>query len=81
MGLPSLGPSGLPELIADSWDDYVDKATHLTADFEALDTLRSRVLAGFEASPTRDEVGFTRNLEAAFRQMFASWCAEVGAHG
>ena len=36
---------GLPELIADDWDDYVSKALALTEDFAALDALRARVPA------------------------------------
>jgi hypothetical protein len=28
-----------------------------------------------EASPLRDEAGFTRDLEAAYRAMWQNWCA------
>ncbi len=75
IGVPVVLPCGLPELIAEGWDDYVDKALALTADHRALDALRAKVRPGFDASPYRDEVGFTRNLEAVFRQMFARWLA------
>jgi protein O-GlcNAc transferase len=73
LGVPAILPCGLPELIADGWDDYVDRALSLTADFEALNALRAKTRAGFDASPYRDEVGFTRHLEDVFRQMFARW--------
>jgi predicted O-linked N-acetylglucosamine transferase (SPINDLY family) len=33
--------------------------------------MRSR----FDASPLRDEAGFTRELEAAYRAMWRDWCA------
>lgn len=77
IGVPVVLPCGLPELIAEGWDDYVAKAVALTADPQALDGLRARVRPGFEASPYRDEVGFTRNLEGIFRQMQARWLAET----
>jgi protein O-GlcNAc transferase len=75
IGVPVVLPCGLPELIADDWDDYVARALALTADHQALDALRAKVRPGFDASPYRDEVGFTRNLEEVFRQMFARWLA------
>ena len=64
---------GIPELVADGWDAYVERAIELTADVEALDRLRSRVRPAYDASPYRDEAGFTRTLEDAFRQMYARW--------
>jgi predicted O-linked N-acetylglucosamine transferase (SPINDLY family) len=73
IGVPVVLPCGLPELIADGWDDYVARALALTADVRALDALRAKVRPAFDASPYRDEVGFTRNLEGVYRQMFTKW--------
>lgn len=73
IGVPVVLPCGLPELIANDWDDYVGRAVNLTADVEALDVLRRKTRAGFETSPYRDEEGFTRNLESVFRQMYSRW--------
>lgn len=64
---------GAPELVAESWDDYVDKALALTDDTGALDALRRKVRSGFENGPFRDEPGFTRRIEADFRAMFDRW--------
>jgi predicted O-linked N-acetylglucosamine transferase (SPINDLY family) len=75
IGVTVLLPCGLPELVADSWDDYVARALNLTADVEALNALRAKTRAAFDASGYRDEVGFTRRLEDIFRQMFARWLA------
>lgn len=75
IGVPVVLPCGLAELIADGWDDYVAKALALTADHNALDALRAKVRPGFDASPYRDEAGFTRNLEDVFRQMYSRWLA------
>jgi protein O-GlcNAc transferase len=64
---------GIPELVADGWDAYVERALELTANVEALNGLRARVRPAFDASPYRDEAGFTRILEDAFRQMYTRW--------
>lgn len=69
----TVAPLGIPELVAEDWDAYVDRALSLTADVEALDRLRARIRPAFDASSYRDEAGFTRTLESAFRQMFARW--------
>lgn len=71
--LPLLLPCGLGELVVDSWDDYVAKALELADDVQALDALRARVRPGFDNSSYRDEVGFTRRLEADYRRMFQRW--------
>ena len=70
IGVHCLLPAGLPELVAQSWDDYVARAVALTVDVEALDRLRQRVRPGFEASAHRDEAGFTRRFEATLRRVF-----------
>jgi len=69
IGIQGVAVSGMPDLVADSWDDYVVKALAVTADLDTLSALRARVVPGFEASALRDEVGFTRRLEGVFRQM------------
>jgi predicted O-linked N-acetylglucosamine transferase (SPINDLY family) len=71
--LPLLLPCGLGELVVDDWNAYVQRALELTADVAALDALRSRVRPAFDASPYRDEVGFTRGLVADYRRMFQRW--------
>lgn len=77
IGLNTVIACGLPELIAESWDDYVQRALDFTADAAALDALRARVRPGFEASPFRDEAGFVRRLEDSFREMFERWAADA----
>ena len=72
-------PCGLPELVADGWDDYIERAHALTADFHALNALRAKTRAGYDASAYRDEAGFVRHLESVFREMFANWIAADAA--
>jgi predicted O-linked N-acetylglucosamine transferase (SPINDLY family) len=70
IGILCLEACGLPELVADSWDDYVRRAIALTKDTAALDTLRARVRPGLEAGPLCDEAGFTRRFEAKLRTLY-----------
>jgi predicted O-linked N-acetylglucosamine transferase (SPINDLY family) len=70
IGVQALRAVGAPELVAESWDDYVAKALNLAGDVAALAALRARIRPGFDASVYRDEAGFTRRLEATFREMF-----------
>ena len=63
----------LPGLIAETWDDYVAKAAALASDLDALEALRADIRPRLDASPYRDEAGFTRKIETAYREMFAAW--------
>lgn len=69
----TLRACGLDALVAPTQDAYVETAVALANDPARLDALRAQVRPGFEASPYRDEAGFTRKLEAAFEAM-------AGAH-
>jgi predicted O-linked N-acetylglucosamine transferase (SPINDLY family) len=71
--LPLLLPCGLDDLVAESWGEYVAKALALTEDVAALDAMRATIRPAFDTSPYRDEVGFTRRLEADYRRMFQRW--------
>ena len=70
IGILCVLAAGLPELVAESWDDYVARAIRLTDDVAALDALRTRVRPGLEAGPLCDEQGFVRHLEASLRDLF-----------
>jgi predicted O-linked N-acetylglucosamine transferase (SPINDLY family) len=65
---------GLEELIARSEAEYIEKAVELANDLNRLDALHRGLRARFESSPLRDETGFTRELEAAYRVMWDDWC-------
>jgi predicted O-linked N-acetylglucosamine transferase (SPINDLY family) len=66
---------GLEDLIAQSPDEYVQIAARLAGDLARLARLRAELRGRMTASPLLDFVGFTRNLESAYRQMWATWCA------
>jgi predicted O-linked N-acetylglucosamine transferase (SPINDLY family) len=68
-----LEAAGLPDLIADSPEDYVRRGLALAHDVKALDALRARVRPGFDGGRLCDEAAFTRRVEAAFGEMFDLW--------
>lgn len=76
MGYALLKNIGLPELAAENQQAYLSIAVKLASDLDRLKTLRAGMRARLSASPLRDEIGFTRNLEAAYRDMWQRWCNE-----
>ncbi|MBK9132674.1 MAG: tetratricopeptide repeat protein [Gammaproteobacteria bacterium] len=66
---------GLAELAGRDVQDYIAIAESLAADLDRLEALRSGMRARLAASPLRDEAGFTRQLEEAYRAMWRDWCA------
>ena len=69
-----LTAAGHPEWIATTEDDYVDKAVALAGDPERLAAIRANLRAELEAGPWRDERGFARRVEHAYRNMWQLWC-------
>jgi predicted O-linked N-acetylglucosamine transferase (SPINDLY family) len=74
-GISILRNVGLPELIAKDADDYVRITASLAGDLPRLAALRSSLRERIERSPIMDAPRFVRNIEAAFREMWQSWCA------
>ncbi len=70
---------GLPELVAGDEEGYRKVAVELAGDLRRLSQLRATLRQRMEASPLMDMARFTRNMEAAYRQMWRRWCAEDGA--
>ena len=70
---------GMPELIGESWEDYVAMAVALAKDIPALANLRARIRPALDASIYRDEPAFTHNMETAFLSMFDAWLAKEAA--
>ncbi|MCW0234402.1 MAG: tetratricopeptide repeat protein [Ferrovibrio sp.] len=61
---------GLPELITDNLEDYEALALALARDPARLAALRQRLAANRLTSPLFDIARFSRNLEAAYTQMW-----------
>ena len=69
-GYALLNCVGLPELCADSEAAYAEMALSLASDLPRLDRLRRSLRARIQGSPLRDEAGFARDLEQAYREMW-----------
>lgn len=66
----------LDELVAQSEDEYVKIAQSLAQDPDRLASLRASLRERLARSPLCDEKGRTRQIERAYRWMWAKWCAE-----
>ncbi|MCC6301855.1 MAG: tetratricopeptide repeat protein [Gammaproteobacteria bacterium] len=74
-GYALLKQLGLEALVARSEAEYVSIAVELASDRARLARLRTDLPERFERSPLRDEAGFIGELEAAYREMWRSWCS------
>jgi predicted O-linked N-acetylglucosamine transferase (SPINDLY family) len=77
-GVTILSNIGLPELVAQSPQEYVNIAVQLAGDLGRLCQLRSTLRDRLRASALMDAPRFARNLEAVYRQMWRSWCEPGG---
>jgi predicted O-linked N-acetylglucosamine transferase (SPINDLY family) len=66
---------GHPEWIAKDADEYVRITTQLAGDRKRLSGLRSSLRNELLSSPLCDGPGFTRRLEAVYRDLWKRWCA------
>ena len=72
-GLSQLTNLGLPELVAQSEEDYVRIAVELAGNPPRLAELRATMRARMQASPLMDAPGYARNVEAAYQGMWKAW--------
>ncbi len=75
VGVSLLSNAGMPELVAHAPDDYVRIAVALAGDLPRLAHLRRALRPRLEHSPLMDAPRFARDVEAAYRQMWRTWCA------
>jgi protein O-GlcNAc transferase len=74
-GWCQLNNLALTELAAHSTDEFVRIATELASDLPRLSALRSSLRDRMRKSPLMDAPRFARNVEAAYRKMWQTWCA------
>jgi predicted O-linked N-acetylglucosamine transferase (SPINDLY family) len=74
-GLCQLTNLGLLELAAQTPEAFVKIAVDLARDLPRLQELRSTLRQRMRASPLMDAPRFARNIEAAYRKMWQTWCA------
>lgn len=73
-GLSILSNIGLPQLVANTPDQYAQLAVDLARDLPRLKQLRLTLRQAMESSPLMDAPKFARGVEAAYRQMWRKWC-------
>ena len=73
-GVSILSNVGLPELIAQTPEQYIQIAAGLAGDLPRLAHLRTTLRQRMQASPLMDAPRFARSMEAAYRQMWQTWC-------
>jgi protein O-GlcNAc transferase len=73
-GLSQLRNLGLPELIADTPEQFAEIAVGLAGDLARLAGLRGTLRGRMRGSPLMDAPRFARSIEAAYRAMWRCWC-------
>jgi predicted O-linked N-acetylglucosamine transferase (SPINDLY family) len=79
VGVSLLGNVGLPELVAETPEQYLRIAADLAGDLPRLEELRRTLRGRMQSSPLMDAPRFASDIEAAYRQMWRSWCESGGA--
>jgi protein O-GlcNAc transferase len=75
LGTSVMSNLGLSELVAQTPGDYVDIAAKLAGDLPRLAELRATMRDRMANSPLMNGAGFARKVEAAYRDIWRSWCA------
>jgi len=78
VGMSMLAAVGLSELVAQDEDDYVRIARALASHPARLAALRAGLGARVSASPLCQAAPYARAVEAAFRDIWRSWCSDSG---
>jgi predicted O-linked N-acetylglucosamine transferase (SPINDLY family) len=73
-GLSLLSNLGLERLVAKTADEFVELASQISVDKDALNELRLGLRDRMEKSPLMDAPRFARNIESVYRQIWAVWC-------
>lgn len=78
VGKSILSQIGLPELVADSDEQYLEIAANLAGQPHTLETLRMSMRDRMTRARLLDGGGLTREVEAAYRRMWNDWCTDRG---
>jgi len=77
-GVAALNRVGLPQFICQTEVEYVQCVQRWAADLPALNAVRQELRGRMQAESCSGPT-ITRNLEAAYREMWRSWCQKSGA--
>ncbi|MFH0998666.1 MAG: FkbM family methyltransferase [Pseudomonadota bacterium] len=81
VGVSILSQLAFDEGIAESENDYIQKAVMLASDTDFLQSWRTICRRKMQASSLMDEKGFAIKLETAYRHMWLNWCAKLIIEG
>ncbi|HMK49908.1 MAG TPA: tetratricopeptide repeat protein [Thermodesulfovibrionales bacterium] len=76
VGKSIITAAGLPELVSEDADEYLDIAVRLAADLNRLRSLRRGLREMMRQSPLTDAARFTKCLEDLYRTVWRRWCGE-----
>lgn len=71
-----LSAAGLPELVAESPEQYLSIAADLAASPPRLEALRASLRGRMRQSPLMDAPRFAAGIEDAYRALWGAWCAK-----
>ncbi|MBL8643671.1 MAG: tetratricopeptide repeat protein [Rhodospirillaceae bacterium] len=81
VGFSLLSALGLADrFVARDEQDYIARAIAWGLNPKPLADIRTQLRPTMAASPLRNEAGFTRTLESAYRDMWRAWCAGPVTH-
>lgn len=66
--------AGLPELVADNWEQYINITVGLTKDLQSLNIIRSNLRDILLASPVCDGKRFAKHFTDAMRAVWQRYC-------
>ena len=76
VGASLLTNAGFPGLVAQTPDDYVDRAATLAADISDLANQRSTMRARIQKSILTDAPRCARAFESSLRDVWQNWCEQ-----
>jgi protein O-GlcNAc transferase len=68
---------GLPEMVAESEEEYVRKAVELARDHQRLGAMRTGLRDKMRSSPLMDSGRFAAEMEGIYRDVWKKWCARA----
>ena len=74
VGVSILNNINMPELIAQTYDEYINICTQLAVNLDHLSNVRVGLRERMNASPLLDTECFTTCIEAAYRTMWVDYC-------
>lgn len=76
VGVSILNNVGFPELVAETPEEFLNRAVDLARDLPKLAHMRATLRAQMQGSPLCDAATFVKNMESAYREIWLTYCGE-----